>query len=412
MASTSVNYQCLNCQAPLTFIPGNDKVTCEYCGTEFEVATIEAMFAKKEEDAAAAQAAKEAKWDTRAAGGDWSEEEAEAMKAFTCSSCGAEIVSDGNTMATECCYCGNPTMLPSRFDGMLKPDYIIPFKKTKQEAVEALKAFYKDKPVLPDAFTANNRVEDIQGMYVPFWLFTSMIEASQNFNGTTEDVVTTDDAIITTTHHYRCERRGTMEFDRIPVDGSEKMDDEFMESIEPFDYSEMVPFSTAYLTGYLADKYDVDADAAVERADKRIETSANSCLARTVTGYHITGISDDDDDVDTGDLDSPKIRAYANAHNMTWEDVYDKVQSGELDLDNQTLPSTIIKTESSVHYAMVPVWILTTRYKDQPYTFMMNGQTGKVVGSLPIDEGKLQNKTIMTFAIVAVVLIALAQILL
>ncbi len=407
MASTAVNYQCLNCQAPLTFIPGADKVTCEYCGTEFEVATIEEMFAKKEEDAARAQAAKEAKWDTRAAGGDWSQEEADAMKAFTCSSCGAEIVSDGNTMATECCYCGNPTMLPSRFDGMLKPDYIIPFKKTKEDAVAALKEFYKGKALLPDAFTANNRVEDIQGMYVPFWLFSSMVNASQNFNGTTQDVITTEDEIITTTHFYRCERQGKMEFDRIPVDGSEKMDDEFMESIEPFDYSEMVPFTTAYLTGFLADKYDVDADAAVGRADKRIETSANTCLAKTVTGYNVTGLG-------LGEKfdEEEAMLEYAKTHNMMWEDVYDKVQSGELDLKNQTLPSNIIKENSEVQYAMVPVWILTTRYQDKPYTFMMNGQTGKVVGSLPIDEGKLQKKTYMTFGIVAAVLIALAQLLL
>ena len=167
MADTSVSYKCLCCGAPLSFRPGAAKVTCEYCGTELEVKTVEEFYAQKEAAAAAAQAAKEAKWDTAAAGNEWEQQEAELMKAFTCSSCGAEIVCDANTMATECCYCGNPTMLPSRFSGMLKPDYIIPFKKTKDEAVAALKKFYEGKPLLPDAFTANNRVEAIQGMYVP-----------------------------------------------------------------------------------------------------------------------------------------------------------------------------------------------------------------------------------------------------
>ena len=143
MADTSVSYKCLSCGAPLSFSPRDEKVTCEYCGTELEVKTIKEIYAQKEAAAAAAQAAKEAKWDTAAAGNEWEKEEAEMMKAFTCSSCGAEIVCDANTMATECCYCGNPTMLPSRFAGMLKPDFIIPFKKSKEEAVAALKKFYE-----------------------------------------------------------------------------------------------------------------------------------------------------------------------------------------------------------------------------------------------------------------------------
>ena len=98
MAETSVGYKCPNCSAPLTFLPGHDKVTCEYCGTELEVKTIEEMYAAKEAAAAKAQAAKEAKWDTSAAGSEWEADEAEQMKAFTCSSCGAQIVSDGNRM--------------------------------------------------------------------------------------------------------------------------------------------------------------------------------------------------------------------------------------------------------------------------------------------------------------------------
>nr|WP_304255030.1 hypothetical protein [Phascolarctobacterium succinatutens] len=149
-----------------------------------------------------------------------------------------------------------------------------------------------------------------------------------------------------------------MSFDRIPVDGSEKMDDTFMESIEPFDYSEMVPFSTAYLTGFLADKYDVDAEAAVVRADERVVKSAEGCLENTVTGY---------------------TRVTSNGD------------------------CAVIKDENAVHYAMVPVWILSTRFEDKPYTFMMNGQTGKVVGSLPIDYGKLRNYTALTFIIVTII---------
>ena len=342
MADTSVSYKCPNCGAPLSFIPGHDKVTCEYCSTEFEISAVEDLFRNKQEMAVKAREAQEAKWETKEAGSDWSAEEEAALKAFTCSSCGDEIVCDENTMATECVYCGNPTMIPKRFDGMLKPDYVIPFKKTKQDAINALKKFYEGKKLLPDAFTANNRVEAIQPMYVPFWLFNSEVEAHATFRAQKIRRVDTPNEIVKETHVYNCERAGLMRFERIPVDCSKKMDDTYMESIEPFDYSELVPFSAAYLTGYLADKYDVDADTSAPRADNRVEQSALNVLASTVNGF----------------------------------DTYAEEEHA------------VIKTKGEVTYAMVPVWILTTRYENKPYTFMMNGQTGKVVGSLPYDSGK------------------------
>ncbi len=342
MADSSVSYKCPNCGAPLSFLPGKKTVTCEYCGTEFEVSAIEELFRGKQEMAVRAAEAQEAKWATEDAGSEWSHDEAKTLHAFTCSSCGAELVCDENTMATECVYCGNPTMIPKRFDGMLKPDFVIPFKKTKADAVAALKNFYKGHALLPSNFTANNRVEAIQPMYVPFWLFDSKITAQAEFRAEKINVVNTPKEVVTQTSIYNCKRVGTMSFEKIPVDGSKRMDDAYMDSIEPFDYSELVAFSAAYFTGYLADKYDVDAEASAPRADKRVENSAVEVLKSSVKNF-------------------------------------DAVQ-----LEN----AAIIKDVGKVSYAMVPVWILTTRYQDKPYTFMMNGQTGKVVGLLPYDTTK------------------------
>lgn len=342
MADTSVSYKCPNCGAPLSFLPGKKTVTCEYCGTEFEVSAIEELFRDKQDMAVHAAEAQEAKWQTEDAGSEWTSDEAKTLHAFTCSSCGAELVCDENTMATECVYCGNPTMIPKRFDGMLKPDLVIPFKKNKQDAVNALKNFYKGHMLLPSNFTANNRVEAIQPMYVPFWLFDSQITAQAEFRAAKIRSFSAGNEVVTETSVYNCRRAGTMSFERIPVDGSKKMEDAYMESIEPFDYSELVPFSAAYLTGYLADKYDVDAESSAARADKRVETSAIDVLKSSVEGFD------------------------------------------ECNLEN----AAVKKDVGKVSYAMVPVWILTTRYNDKPYTFMMNGQTGKVVGSLPYDSTK------------------------
>ena len=245
-------------------------------------------------------------------------------------------------MATECVYCGNPTMIPKRFDGKLKPDYVIPFKKNKADAVAALKKFYEGHRLLPDNFTANNRVEAIQPMYVPFWLFDSEIRAHAEYKATRVRRYDSGNMLVTETQVYNCQRAARMKFEKIPADGSKKMDDAYMESIEPFNYSELVPFSTAYLTGYLADKYDVAAETCAPRVDKRVENSVLAVLNNSVQNFNEVEMQD----------------------------------------------AAVIKDVGKVIYALVPVWILTTRYEDKPYTFMMNGQTGKVVGSLPYDKGK------------------------
>lgn len=343
MADTSVSYQCPNCGGPLGYKPGSgDLVKCEYCESEFTSDALEQYFSAQEEAAAAALEAKEAKWNTDAAGAEWDPEEAAILKAMTCSSCGAEIICDENTMATECCYCGNPTMITNRFNGALKPDMVIPFKKTKEDAKAAFREFYKGKKLLPDNFASEARVEAIQGMYVPYWLFDSSIKAVADFKAKNINTYISGEYNVTETSYYRAVRKGRMDFKMVPVDGSKKMDDNWMESIEPFDYSELKSFTTSYLAGYLADKYDVDVEAAVPRADERVSVTACDTLLETVTGYD------------------------------------------SVEVEN----SSIVKKSNDVSYAMAPVWIVTTKYQDKPYTFVMNGQTGKFVGSLPVDEGK------------------------
>ena len=357
MADTSVSYKCLNCGGPLEYQAGADKVTCPYCDSQFEIKALEDFYNKQQEQAAKAQETKEKKWNTEEAGSQWGVEEAQMMKAFTCSSCGAEIVCDENTMATECCYCGNPTMLPSRFEGALKPDYILPFQKTKEEAIAAMKEFYSGKKLLPDAFTNENRLQEIQGLYVPFWLYDSGAEAYATFDTTNSLVFDTEEGTVTETSHYKVMRAGRADFSMIPVDGSSKMNDDYMDSIEPFDYTQLQPFTTAYMPGYLADKYDEDAEACAPRADARMEKSMQELMTEQVTGYQ------------TCSLESCEVG----------------------------------KTEGKVSYCLAPVWILTTRYEDKPYTFMMNGQTGKFIGSLPIDSGKLHKYQAMAGAAAAVV---------
>ena len=233
--------------------------------------------------------------------------------------------------------------MPGQFGGTLRPDYVLPFRLSKEDAVRALKEHYKGKILLPKAFTRQNHIEEIKGVYVPFWLFDGEADADMTFHATNSETHRSGDYIVTRTSHYEVGRSGTIAFEKVPVDGSSKMPDDFMDSIEPYDYSDLKKFSTAYLPGFLADKYDVDAAGAAERADTRCRNTAEASVMRTVTGYASV--------------------------NIRTEDI--RLRRGE------------------VKYALLPVWLLSTRWQDKNYLFAMNGQTGKMVGDLPADKGKL-----------------------
>jgi len=340
MAAQITNYQCPNCGGPLQFVGESGQLECHHCDTDFEVEVIEQLYADKEQ--AAAAAGTEPQWDLSMAGGDWSEEEASRLRGYTCPSCAAAIICDDTTAATSCPYCGNPTVVPGQFTGMLRPDYVIPFKLDKNAAVAALKKYYKGKKFLPKTFAAENHLEEVKGIYVPFWLFDGDSDAYMRFHATKVHKHTKGDYEITETEHYRVVREGSVTFEKVPVDASTKMPDEHMDAIEPFEYADLKTFSSAYLPGFLADKYDVDAETCGQRANERIKASTEDVFASTTTGY------------------TTLKREYSDI----------KLKKG------------------NVKYALMPVWMLSTKWSGKDFLFAMNGQTGKLIGDLPVDSGK------------------------
>lgn len=339
MASQITNYQCPACTGPLHFSSDSGKLECEYCGSAFEIAEIEALYAEKAASAAAASAKAEERAAQQPADADWGPD-ADKMRAYSCPSCGAELICDATTAATNCPYCGNPTVVPGQFSGALKPDYVIPFKLDQAAAKAALKKHYRKNPFLPRVFSSANHIEELKGVYVPFWLFDAEVEGDGRFNARRVSVHTEGDYEVTTTMHYDVQRSGKARFEHVPADASTKMPDDYMDSIEPFDFSELKPFSTAYLPGFLADKYDVSAEESGERIDRRIRQTAADLLRADISGYTA---------VDPGQVNT-SIR------------------------------------HDGVHYALLPVWLLNTRWNEQTYLFAMNGQTGKFAGELPVSE--------------------------
>ena len=347
MASQVTNYQCPACTGPLQFNPQTGKLGCEFCGSVFELAQIEALYQDKEEQAVEAHAeaeqkpAVESEWDLSGISEDWGTD-ADGMKTYSCPACTAELICDETTAATSCPYCGNPTVVPGQFSGSLKPDYVIPFKHNKDEAIKALKKHYQKRFFLPRAFTSNSQLQKIQGVYVPFWLFDGEAEGEAFFKATRSHTKKRGDYEITETKHFTCKRSGSVAFEKVPVDASTKMPDDYMESLEPFDYGELKPFSTAYLPGFLADKYDVSVEDSQERADKRCSESLVLELQATVQGYETVS----------------EVRRFTRLN------------------------------RGKVHYALLPVWLMNTKWNGKEYLFAMNGQSGKLVGDLPMDKKK------------------------
>lgn len=328
----ALEYKCPCCNAGLIFREGTQQLTCEYCDNTFDIGTVQAYNeseAVSQEETVQWEESQQTVWETS---------EQEPIRAFQCPSCGGEIVTDDMTAATFCPFCDNPTILPVRLSGALKPDAVIPFQKSKEDAKSAFLSLCKGKPLLPKDFTTQNRLEKITGMYVPFWLYDCDTVYDGNYKGTRIHTWSDSRYHYTKTDHFLLRRSAEASFAGIPMDGSSKMDDAFMESIEPYDYSQMVDFDMAYLSGYFADKYDIPSENGEERIRRRVGQTMADQLQSTVIGYASV--------VPT---------------------------SRQMNIRN-----------SKARYVLLPVWMLNTRYKDKLYTFAMNGQTGKMTGSFPV----------------------------
>ncbi len=342
MSDTMLKYQCPACGAPLEFSAQKQMLVCGSCDSEFPQ-----DFFKQETAPAPGENPQQQQINDKI---NWNIEgvvkppvQAQNQSGFTCTSCGAQVVSNGDTVATECMYCGNPVVMSNNVSGMVEPDFVIPFHIDKNAAEAKLLDFYKGKPLLPNAFTANNRIKKISGLYVPFWLFSCTGGGNITFNATKVRTWSDSNYRYTRTEHYEVFRSGQISFSQIPVDASTKMEDNYMDGIEPFDYAKLAEFSPMYMAGYFADKFDVSVAECSERANERVINSTEDAFRKTVQGY-------------------TSVTKRASALSMNGDDI---------------------------RYALLPVWMLNTKYQGKMYQFAINGQTGQVAGELPVDKGKL-----------------------
>ena len=328
-----LNYKCPNCSAGLKFDSKKQKMTCEYCGKSYSLEELEQIAQQNE-------AVEEDKTGDHWEGFDPEQWQADSnMGVWTCPSCGAEVVAEKTTGATVCPYCDTPMVMPDQFKDMYRPDYVIPFQKSKKEAVAALKNHYMNKPLLPKVFKSENHLEEIKAVYVPFWLFDLNTAGRFRYEATRMRVWEDSDYKYTETKFYNVVRAGKMNFCKIPVDGSKAIDDTMMEAIEPYDYKDLKEFDMSYLSGYMADKYDQEPDQLTGRVYERMEESVRDSFMSSVHNYATV---------------TPR-------QEKIW-----------------------ITKKGEVKYGLFPVWFLNTKWKGKTYSFAMNGQTGHLIGDLPI----------------------------
>ena len=335
-------YKCPCCGGAIAFDSTIQKMKCPYCDTEFEMDALKGYDAELQDEETDSM-----EWET-VAGGEWGEGETDGLRTYVCKSCGGEIVGDANTAATSCPFCDNPIVMMGQFSGSLKPDLVIPFKLDKKAAKEGLMKHLTGKRLLPKIFKDQNHIDEIKGVYVPFWLFDTDVDAKVRYKATKIRTWSDSDYNYTQTSYYMVHRGGSVGFEYVPVDGSTKMADDLMESIEPFEISEAVAFQPAYLAGYLADRYDADSEESAPRANERVKKSVERAFEETVTGYTTVAAEN----------------------------------------------SSVQLHGGSVRYALLPVWILNTTWEGKKYLFAMNGQTGKFVGDLPADKNAARRMTI------------------
>lgn len=337
--------ECPKCGASIKYNIKKSKWKCEYCRSEF---TLEEL--KTHKNASSDEV-------NEGINGDDTE-----YDVYKCGNCGAEIIADANTTSTFCIYCRSVAIIKNRLSGKFAPTKIIPFKKLKEDAISAFVKLKKGRPLIPNDFLSSNNIDKITGLYVPFWLYNVNVNGEVKFKGSKITTWRVGNTHYTKTDIYHLIRDGKATYSLIPMDGSTRFDDDIMNSIEPFNYNELVDYNHAYLSGYLSEKYDVEADVMSKEAIKRALNTSLEQYKKSITGYS----------------------------NIT------------------VLNNELVGCEMGREYALLPVWMVNVKYGNKFYLFAMNGQTGQFIGNLPIDKKKSFLYFLLSFSITFILIILIS----
>ena len=349
-------HKCPNCDGPLTFNPTTQLFHCGYCSSDFTEEDITSLVSSKSE-----QIEVEVLDETT---DDPNDTTISTLELFSCPTCGAEVVTEETTAATFCYYCHNPVVLAGRVSGDYLPESVVPFAIERQEAIEAFLKWGKGKKFAPKDFFDNEQVEKISGVYFPYWVVDGDMSGTYRANAKNIRVWIAGDMEMTETKYFNVVREGQISFKNLVKNALKKNSKVAMiDSVQPFDLTKAKPFSSKYLSGFLADKRDVDYEEIQGEVQAELQSYGTSMMKNTVTGF---------------------------------TQVYQENMSYPSFTDKQT-------------YVLLPIWILTYRGKntppDEPFYYAMNGETGKISGKLPVDKKRLFMRSAWIFALVFILLL-------
>ena len=327
------SYVCPNCGAFMVFDSESQMMICENCDTSLNVSDVNRRHEEiKDEfcDTPDIEDSVSGEFEDAGQTGDF--------KVYRCSGCGAEILTDENTAATFCSFCGRPSLVEDRLTGELLPAYVIPFKINKEEATEIYKDWTRKGLLTPSKLKSKATIEKITGIYVPFWLYDYRARMNMVADATRERHEVRGDYRYTHTDHFEVVRDVEADYIKVPADASENMPDAIMDKLEPFMYAGLKEFNMPYLSGYYAEKYDYTSDEMASRVERRVRNYIYDLTKSTINGY-------------------------SSVH-----------------VKNQRTNLNRLKAK----YTMLPVWMLNYTYKGKQAMFAINGQTGKVVAERPI----------------------------
>lgn len=326
-------YVCSVCGAELSWDPVAGSLLCKYCGT--------AHAATDFADNTTANDIKDEALD--AAYTSAGQNLADGMVVYACKNCGAEVVTSNTTMATTCAYCGHAISITSKSAGKFRPELVIPYAIDKKNAQERYKKYISGSWLAPKDFKEANKVEKMQGLYVPFWLHSMDNRAQAHFDCENVSHRRRGDDRITTHKVYDVFVDANGIYENIPTDGSKKLEDSLMDALEPFDYKKLSPYNPAFMAGFFSEQPDEEKEATIPRAQERANKSMIEQMKTTAGNYS-----------------TKTLRSYNNRF-----------------------------SKQKTAYAMLPVWLLNVKHKDKDYLFAVNGDSGKVVGKVPISISKL-----------------------
>ena len=347
---STIMFKCPCCGGYLEFDAVLQKFKCLYCGQVLSEDDLREQSAQREAEAENRGEESSARESSASAG----------MKGYHCQMCGAEIVTEATTAATRCYYCHSPIVLQDRLDDNFRPDGVIPFTLDKETAKERFMAYVRQKRFVDRRFFDEGQMEMFSGVYYPWWYFDAEGEAEFEGEGTRRSVATTPRHIVTTTRYYSVHRKADIGFRAVARKALGKLDGKLSDGIHPYDPEQVKPYAAGYLSGFLAEARDIEADQLKDSVAAELKDHADSLIRSN--------------------------------HNYT-------TLKGKTTFE----PSSMTK-----RYVLLPAWVLTWKSDKagEPYYYLMNGQTGKVCGKLPINWGKLWTWAIGAGALVAGLLLA------